>query len=845
MRPLDAVALRCRATYPVRRAVYDRLARGVADARRPAGVVFESTDCAPVPWMIVRPAELVDDLDLAGLAPSGSFDRSRVVDGARPRVGMPDTLFVVEPDVAVEPVDPPALPPASPHRPLLLGHDGWLAWQTFWVAGGPGVLWVARRFRFAAPSVSELRRRTPPVGAAAAFDWELGLGRPAHARQVGWGARRAWRRRTLAGIPRSGWSARRPSEVGGSAEAGWLAPEGEPRAPAGHTIVFGASGAGKTTYLAQRAAEAIRRGDRVVAIDLHGDLAPAIAARLDPDTVERLVAIDADRRPVPGIAAIGGVAGDDRAAALLVAAVKRLSPDGADVYWGFRLERIFDTMVRLVQESGGSLLDLYELLTSAERRDVARLATRRPELAEFLEELGPVVRRTPDFLWPAAARLSKVVLVPSLAELLAPADGGIAVEERIAEGRPLLVRLPFARLGPEAAALASTFVLARVFLGVAGGDGALADPRPLLLVLDEVHAFSPRLVEEVLAESRKFGVRALVATQYPERLAPEVRAAAAGASARCVVFRVPPPSAAEAGSWLGLDRATSERTLPALAPGRGVELDPDRGGWHSLEPVSDVGADVTRWNVAVGRTRDEFPPVPRGPPSRGTDDPAVERILLAVLSADEAGCPLREADVVPAAERIPGRPVDPAALADRWRSIVGAGWAEPRDSGWHLTPAGERWLGLGAPTLATRESPEHRRLLLRAFRIFARHGGRLEIVRQDRFDTSLPDARFRQLPRGDLSPAELAETLDRARRSWAWRYFGGRDVHVEAEVSGALRAERVRRGWAKARGRDAFVLFVVGDAGRARRVRTALERAGVSRDRAGVWTLPPTAPAKP
>ncbi len=845
MRPTDATALRCRSSFPIRQAFYEQLARAIAGARRPAGVVFESTSRSPVPWAIVRPAELADDLAPATAGPSGPVERGPIPESPAPPVRGPEAWFVVVPTRGKAPTSAATVPPASPVGRVLLGPDGWLAWQTFWVAGPPGVVWTARRFRLVVPSARERARRTPSVGAAGAFDWELATGLPSVARSVGWGVRRAWGRRSLAWIPTAAWSARRPAEVAGSAEARWLAPADDPGPPGGHTVVFGSSGAGKTTYLAHYAAEAIRRGERVVAIDLHGDLAPAIAARLPREVADRLVAVDADRRPVPGIAAIAGPAGDDRAAALLVAAVKRLTPDGSDVYWGFRLERIFDSMVRLVQESGGSLLDLYDLLTSAERRDVARLSTRRPELAAFLDELAPAVRRTPDFLWPAATRLSKVALVPALAELLAPPDGGLAVEERIAEGRPLLVRLPFARLGPEAASLAATFVLARVFLGVAGRDTALAHPRPLLLVLDEVHGFSPRLVAEVLTESRKFGVRALVATQYPERLAPEVRSAAAGASARCIVFRVPPPSAAEAGSWIGLERAASEQALPALAPGRGVELDPDGGGRRSLDPVPELPGGEVGWNEAVRRTQREFPPAVRIAPAGGPDDPVVERLLLTVLSAEEGGRALAEEEVVPAAARAPGRPIDPASLADRWRSVARDGWVVVRDGGWRLAPAGERWLGLGAPTLATRESAEHRRLLLRTFRVFARHGARLEIVRQDRFDTPLPDARFRQLPRDALPPVELADALDRARTTWAWRFFGGRDVHVEAEVSGALRPERVRRGWAKARERDAFVLFVVGDAPRARRVRVALARAGVPRDRAQVWTLPPAASAKP
>ncbi|MGB7124258.1 MAG: hypothetical protein WBE40_05325, partial [Thermoplasmata archaeon] len=235
-----------------------------------------------------------------------------------------------------------------------------------------------------------------------------------------------------------------------------------------------------------------------------------------------------------------------------------------------------------------------------------------------------------------------------------------------------------------------------------------------------------------------------------------------------------------------------------------------------------------------------YPAGERAAPDAGSDDPATERLLLAVLAAEEEGTPLDPARVVVAATALPGTPIDPATLFDRWGSVQRRNWLTSDEGRCRLSPAGARWLGLGAPTGAARESAEHRRLLLRTFRIFARRGYRLEIVRQGRFDTTLPDARFRQLApacyRG--SPEELGREVDRARRGWAWRFFGGRDVHVEAEVSGALRADRVRHGWSKGAGRGAFVLFVVGEPMHARRVRGVLERLGAGRERAGVWSLP-------
>lgn len=841
----DSAAIRCRAPFRVRQLMYHALAHAVAGATGTAGVLFETAASEPCAWAIVRPARVLDALAESfrtEFSPVDSCD-------SPPRLGPPsggcERIGVVSRLGAAARWTPEGVPLGSPPLDRLLGPGGWLGFQTFWIRSPHGALWVARRFRFSAPTRAELRDRFDRVAGAVAYDWSNGTGGPATAGPGPFGARSGWGLRSLRGMPAEAWISCGADAAAATAEVRWIGPAPPPGPPIGHAVVFGSSGAGKTTYLAHRASEAIARGERVVAIDLHGDLSPAVLAGVPSTALGRVIAVDAGERPVPGIATLTGSAGDDRATALLVAAVKRLSADGTDVYWGFRLERIFDVFVRVVQESGGTLLDLYDLLTSRDRRDAARLATRRPELARFLEELEPVVRRTPDFLWSAANRISKVALVPALAELLAPARGGIPVESLISEGRSLLVRIPTARLGPEAATLAGTLVLARVFLGLAGRRAADAEDRATLLILDEVQGFSPRLVAELLAESRKFGLRAIVATQYPERLATEVRSAAAGASTHFVAFRSPPPSAADAGSWLGLDRAVAERVLPALPPGHGIELDPETGALRPVARPPRGDPAEGRWADAVRRTRVEFGP--DGPPDANdsVDDPATERLLLAVLAAEEEGSPLDDARAIAAAEALPGAPIDGATLADRWRSIRHRPWFTWIDDRCYLAASGARWLGLGTPTLATRETAEHRRLLLATFRIFARRGYRLEILQQGRFDTTLPDARFLQLSNraDDRVPADLATAIDRARRGWAWRFFSGRDVQVEAEVSGALRSERIRHGWEKARVRGAFALFVVSDAARARRVRGALERAGVPRDRAQVWTLSP--PAQP
>jgi hypothetical protein len=612
--------------------------------------------------------------------------------------------------------------------------------------------------------------------------------------------------------------------------------------PVRHTVVLGATGSGKTGLVAALAAERISRGTPVLLFDVHGDLAPAVVARLVPSDRSRVLAIDAadPHGRIPGLAILepGPGPSADAGAADVVAALKRLSSEGGETYWGFRLERIFDTFVRVVQDERGSLLDLLALLTDERRRESARLTTRRPDAARFLEELPAILRRSPEFLWPAASRLSKIALVPALAALLAPADGGLPIEEWVGRGGSILWRLPFSHLGPEGATLAGTLLATRSYLALARSPVRSCKRLRALFVVDEAHAFSSRLLTEMLAEGRKFGIGVVVASQYPERLDPELRAAAAGAAGTHIVFRVPPAAARDVGEWIGLEPAVARDLLPALPVGKALAVASGETARFLVgEPLAhDSGATwASRVDATSAAYFDDAETV-----LRGESEEIGDTILLELVAWGGAPGASDEATVV---ETLAAREIDPIDRESARRELdllVGRGWIEREGGRLRASPAGARRLGIGASTGAVSESAEHRALLIEALRIFARHGLRLEILRQGRFDTRLPDAVVAIVPRlpPEASPEVVWSSLAARRSTWAWRFFRGRNVHVEAEVSGAERRERIRRGLAKAERRGAFALFLVSDTRRARRVRGVLVDAGAFPDRAQVWMLP-------
>ena len=739
------------------------------------------------------------------------------------------------------PANPPSLFPRLPLLSETERLEGEACLRTYWFpAGGRG---IHSYLRLGLGSDASERAVTPVFHRLSRIGFPLLSCRPFQLSEKGlrtWAARGlspSWRDRGF--HLTTGLAARAVLPVGDLFGAA-------PDEPLRQTVIFGASGAGKTTTLVARGLEAMRAGTPVLLLDLHGDIGPRLVSALPPGPRERVVAIDAGRPELglPGVPVLGASSDGAREAeaAHLVAALKRLTPDGSETYWGFRLERLFDAFIRIVQHEGGTLLDLYALLTDGRRREAARFTAPTPELRRFLEEIPALIRRNPEFLWPAATRLSKVVLVPALAALLAPRRNPVDPVRLIAEGKSLLIRLPIGELGPEGASVAATLLLTRAYLdlvrSVPSNPGV--DPRAFF-ILDEAHLFPPRLVTEILSEGRKFGIATLLATQFPERLATDVRAAAAGAVGTVLLFRIPFANAIRAGEWTGLTPMEAAKWLPALPPGVAVEAVSGAGMRRRLVGVGPhLDVDPAAWTELVRKTSSVYA---AGVPIVGaSDEPNTEAWLLASLGLNERDERADFPRILEAALEIAGSSIiDPVTARSELDALVRRGWLEEKEGTWQLTGAGERRIGLTPETGAEKETHEHRWLILTAFRIFARHGYRLEIVHQGSFDRRLPDARLELIGPSlrRLSPTGLEHELRRLRGGWAWKIFGGRDVFVEAEVSHATRKDQIVRGIEKGAAADAFVLFLVTRPDRARKIRAILELQGVGRGRAGVWTISP------
>jgi hypothetical protein len=621
-----------------------------------------------------------------------------------------------------------------------------------------------------------------------------------------------------------------------------------------HTLVLGATGAGKTQWLSSVAAEAPRHGVPAVIIDLHGDLGPAVVSRLGPKERSELRVLDACRSAREGRVGVdilgtrspGSPWKDDpdwidRRVGDILVALRPLS-GSTEEWWGPRMERILDHFLRLVLQDGGDLADLADLLNDPVRRIGEALEwVEDPSLSAFLRGLLGLLRRSPDYLASSQNRLARVSLSERIRDLVSPRGAFLDLDREFREGHSVIFRLSRTDLDEASAGFVANLFLARTYQALLGVGSPSASDGTLrsLLILDEAQNYVPSLLARLLEEGRKFGLGVLLATQSPHHWEPRLRARILANLGTTICLRQAPSGDRMALRVLGAGGGSpSERseTTGSLLPSR---LPP---GWAwarlpgsarpeiwELAPPERIEGEPWKETVETTYRRllERSPqPVPQGE--------GLTEILLGV-AARKGTAPRSSKEGIAKSSEVPAE-----VLRRTW---VSRG-PDPHEI--DLTTRGWSRLGLRHESGAWKESREHQELIARAFRIFARHGVRLEIPVQGGLDQRVPDAVARLLGgsregRRPRSPGDLWRVLERQKDTWLWRLGHGRDVYVEAEVSGCRSEARLLRSWSKARRAGAFLLFLASTSPDGRRLRTFLRSRGIGSDRAEVWVLRPGA----
>lgn len=300
-----------------------------------------------------------------------------------------------------------------------------------------------------------------------------------------------------------------------------------------HGLITGQTGEGKSTLIEHLARAAMERGEGVLLVDPHGDLAEDVLRVVPEQRRDHVVFIDlSDKERVFGLNPIDVTLGRerDKLIADLLKTFSLLWVDG----WGHRMENAFRAALQTLYEANRMLVARdpqdgpaaqYTLL------DVLYLFTRESFRHALLQD---VVDRRIHHWWelyfePLNAYKQQDIYTPILnkttefaapliAHIIGQGSCTINFKQLIQERRIIILKLAQGTVGDDIAALIGTTLLGLLQTTLAEQGQLSQDQRAhMLIIIDEFQEF-PGLNFKALATLRKYGATFVLATQSLEYL---------------------------------------------------------------------------------------------------------------------------------------------------------------------------------------------------------------------------------------------------------------------------------------------------------------------------------------
>lgn len=335
---------------------------------------------------------------------------------------------------------------------------------------------------------------------------------------------------------------RGPRVVGEATFSGAERPIALPEREALHHLhVVGPTGVGKSTLLANLILQDIADGRGVVVIDPKGDLVADVADRIPAGQADRVVLLDPtdEGRPI----GLNLLAGAHEAPELVTDQVIAIFHQMYAAFWGPRTQDVLHAgLLTLSAEPGLTLCELPVLLTNDafRRRLVSRIddAIALGPFWNWYDQLKSGERA--QAIGPVQNKLRPLLLRRRVRNIIGQAQPTFTMTEVLAEPKVLLVSLAKGLLGPEAASLIGSLVVAQLWQAVQARAGMpAAQRRPAFVYADEFQEYTalPTDIADVLAQARGFGVGMVLAHQHLGQVPAQVRAAVMANARSRVVFQ--------------------------------------------------------------------------------------------------------------------------------------------------------------------------------------------------------------------------------------------------------------------------------------------------------------------
>lgn len=309
-----------------------------------------------------------------------------------------------------------------------------------------------------------------------------------------------------------------------------------------HLHILGPTGVGKSTLMLNLVIQDIAAGRGAVVVDPKGDLIEDVLSRVPKERQADVVVLDPadEKRPV----GLNVLQGGDRPAELIADQVLAVFHDLYRENWGPRTQDVLHAaLLTLAGKPGITLCALPVLLSNRRfRKDVVGNITDNIALKPFwtwFDALSEGERQ--QAVGPVMNKLRAFVLRPRMRAVIGQAEPAFDVHSVFTEKKVLLVSLAKGLLGPEAAALLGSLVVAHLWQAALGRVRLPSNRRaPVFLYIDEFQDYLhlPTDLADVLAQARGLSVGLVLAHQHLAQLTPALRSAVLANARSRVCFQL-------------------------------------------------------------------------------------------------------------------------------------------------------------------------------------------------------------------------------------------------------------------------------------------------------------------
>src|SRR3990167_2487336 len=308
-----------------------------------------------------------------------------------------------------------------------------------------------------------------------------------------------------------------------------------------HLYMVGKSGVGKSKLLELLLRQDIAHGHGLCLMDPHGDVIEAILDFIPENRVEDVVIIDPTDMSHP--ASFNPLQNVDPgfkhqlAQGLIEVMEKQF---GAN--WTPRLEHVFRfTVLALLDYPHATMRGMISMLTDRNYRQ---------KVVEYIED--DMVRRfwaiefadwsekfDTDAIIPLVNKLGQFLSDPLLRNIFGQKQNKIDISELMNQEKIILINLSKGRIGEENSSFFGSMFLTKIKqAGMERASIPEAERKDFYLYVDEFQNVVTDTFENLLTESRKYGLCITVAHQYTGQLLQKVQQAVLGNTGTIIVFRV-------------------------------------------------------------------------------------------------------------------------------------------------------------------------------------------------------------------------------------------------------------------------------------------------------------------